>query len=616
MNDYEHAIGETNKNDNFCGVNFSGFDNRGQRVMGVSKFSARRCMVLDDIGLIWPVPKHWSMEDAATVPLPYLLAYYCLTIRSQLMEGFTVLITDGASAFGQALISLCFSLQCVVYTTVSNELEKKLLLKLFPAITGTKLAFNHEVALFNVCAFEPPANRCQIVVNCGTRDLRQACLSFLSFSGVFLDVSDEDMKDNCQFGLYFLFECKNYISVRASSLFRAENIEERSKLIIAMGEGIAKGIVKPLTHVVYLRDKNLQEFHTISINQYKGSILFNMEAGFSSTLSKKLRSQKENNYLTVEPKKKTNFEAGLGAFFSLIKKDDFLQKESIIKMKTLTSVQYEEEINAESVHLIMIPGFEGHYRVFEDIAEKLKVAAVTLQLTPYVKYKSIQEIAAVHYKDLKMTIKVQSKFYILSYSFGVNVAIELAALMENEGHTGIIFCLDSSPGAIQVHLNAYVAKPTNVELQNAIIEHVYKEVIGQYSKELNQILIDTENEQDKITACLLRLRTLEYSNEYLTCIIKSTYKRMLLAKEYRPNLKLDSKLVLMRGISHPKADSLSEDYGLSKITKKPVKIINIDSDHALAPYDFKIASIINKMLSPKLLREFNNRNFCDTYFMT
>lgn len=28
--------------------------------------------------LLWPVPEHWTLEDAATVPLPYLQALYCL----------------------------------------------------------------------------------------------------------------------------------------------------------------------------------------------------------------------------------------------------------------------------------------------------------------------------------------------------------------------------------------------------------------------------------------------------------------------------------------------------------------------------------------------------------
>lgn len=34
-----------------------------------------------DPNLLWPVPEHWSLEDAATVPVPYLHAYYCLVIK-------------------------------------------------------------------------------------------------------------------------------------------------------------------------------------------------------------------------------------------------------------------------------------------------------------------------------------------------------------------------------------------------------------------------------------------------------------------------------------------------------------------------------------------------------
>lgn len=28
--------------------------------------------------LLWPVPKHWHLDEAATVILPYVHAYYCL----------------------------------------------------------------------------------------------------------------------------------------------------------------------------------------------------------------------------------------------------------------------------------------------------------------------------------------------------------------------------------------------------------------------------------------------------------------------------------------------------------------------------------------------------------
>lgn len=46
--------------------------------MGIIPDGAARSKISFRGGLLWPVPEHWSLEDAATVPLPYCLAFYCL----------------------------------------------------------------------------------------------------------------------------------------------------------------------------------------------------------------------------------------------------------------------------------------------------------------------------------------------------------------------------------------------------------------------------------------------------------------------------------------------------------------------------------------------------------
>lgn len=50
----------------------------GERVMGVVSGGAASSQVAAEPAMLWPVPKHWSLEDAATVPLPYAYAFYCL----------------------------------------------------------------------------------------------------------------------------------------------------------------------------------------------------------------------------------------------------------------------------------------------------------------------------------------------------------------------------------------------------------------------------------------------------------------------------------------------------------------------------------------------------------
>ena len=50
----------------------------GNRVMGIVPNGVISNRINAQPEMIWPVPHHWSLEDAATVPLAYCFAYYCL----------------------------------------------------------------------------------------------------------------------------------------------------------------------------------------------------------------------------------------------------------------------------------------------------------------------------------------------------------------------------------------------------------------------------------------------------------------------------------------------------------------------------------------------------------
>lgn len=51
---------------------------RGERVMGVIPDGSVSNITEPNNDFLWPVPQHWDLEEAATVPLPYIQAYYCL----------------------------------------------------------------------------------------------------------------------------------------------------------------------------------------------------------------------------------------------------------------------------------------------------------------------------------------------------------------------------------------------------------------------------------------------------------------------------------------------------------------------------------------------------------
>lgn len=46
--------------------------------MGLVSGGAASSRILARPELLWPVTEHWTLEEAATVPLAYSLAFYCL----------------------------------------------------------------------------------------------------------------------------------------------------------------------------------------------------------------------------------------------------------------------------------------------------------------------------------------------------------------------------------------------------------------------------------------------------------------------------------------------------------------------------------------------------------
>lgn len=49
--------------------------------MGLVQDGTAQSQVVVQPEFMWPVPSYWTLEDAATVPLAYVYAYYCFHIK-------------------------------------------------------------------------------------------------------------------------------------------------------------------------------------------------------------------------------------------------------------------------------------------------------------------------------------------------------------------------------------------------------------------------------------------------------------------------------------------------------------------------------------------------------
>ncbi|XP_037873187.1 fatty acid synthase [Bombyx mori] len=896
LRDCQKAVSCENNNRSYFGMDFSGYNSKGEKIMGLVREGSLSSSVEADPDLTWSVPEHWTLEDAATVPLAYLHAFYCLALRSNVSSGKTVFITGGAGALGQAVISICLAMNCSIYTTVKDIYKKNFLLQLFPELPESHIGFSHLEALYNMPVFNSENKRCDIIINLDSGHLREALMKCVRASGIFLDISKSDMNKNKDFYMGFIRGDRSYKAVDFSNIFRIEFAEDKKILRNMIAQGIAKGIVRPLSRVVYPNIAVTKAFKLLSSSKHKGKVLVQMKdpdfkieqnipsrmtylpnavyivvcddtylgIEFADNIIKKgarkvmintnneisgyvysklmiwhkltaavkltsyllntkegctrllkdsakigqlkgifvvsnserreedtegsrkkekqiniellvynldvvsrsicnglsnfvliskysqsdtyeyqmgtvekifearnemaltslvvrydgldtftdvsqnttkihrstlfdaveksirlnhkyvyvykLRNKKPSDYHQmisrilgiktldgaddthlisdfklneirllelknlimnyfkvdfpvkqiqsmsleslkdlgkIKKKPDTNFNSGLGAFIACVDDEEthVTMSHNIVSMKTLLNKSIENDLDPENTFITLIPGFEGRHQIFETLAETLKVKAVAVHLSSDIAMDSLPEIAAQVCKLMKTKFKVKSKFYLLGYSFGVNIALELAAILEKEGHVGTVYCLDSSPDVLRDQLGAYLGNPDENELQNNVIEHIYQLLTNQNSQ-LGNILSTADTWEEKLHIGTKEIKKYSaFSHEYIRSIVDDTYKRIELAKNYKPDIILASELVLIKGVPHPSSRLLPDDYNLSKYSSKPVKVYQIDIDHSLATYDCRVSNIINSLLENTLLEEYKKNNLCDVYFM-
>lgn len=79
------------KQEQNLGIEFAGRLRDGSRVMGIAQAQTLATSVVCSTERVWPVPGHWSLEDAGTVPFAYATAYCALVLHGRIKRDDKVL---------------------------------------------------------------------------------------------------------------------------------------------------------------------------------------------------------------------------------------------------------------------------------------------------------------------------------------------------------------------------------------------------------------------------------------------------------------------------------------------------------------------------------------------
>ncbi|XP_036124153.1 fatty acid synthase [Molossus molossus] len=258
--------------DCLLGMEFSGRDASGRRVMGLVPAEGLATSVLLSQDYLWDVPSTWTLKEAASVPVVYTTAYYALVVRGRLQRGETVLIHSGSGGVGQAAIAIALSLDCRVFTTVGSAEKRAYLQARFPQLSDTSFANSRDTSFEQHVLLHTAGKGVDLVLNSLSEEKLQASVRCLAQHGRFLEIGKFDLFNNHPLGMAVFLKNVTFHGILLDSLFEESSTDWR-EVAALLQAGVQAGVVRPLQCTVFPKDQVENAFRFMAQGKHIGKVV-------------------------------------------------------------------------------------------------------------------------------------------------------------------------------------------------------------------------------------------------------------------------------------------------------------------------------------------------------
>uniref|UniRef100_A0A452SJH0 Fatty acid synthase n=1 Tax=Ursus americanus TaxID=9643 RepID=A0A452SJH0_URSAM len=254
------------------GMEFSGRDASGKRVMGLVPAEGLATSVVLSQDFLWDVPSSWTLEEAASVPVVYTTAYYSLVVRGRVRRGETVLIHSGSGGVGQAAIAIALSLGCRVFTTVGSAEKRAYLQARFPQLSDASFANSRDTSFEQHVLRHTAGKGVDLVLNSLAEEKLQASVRCLAQHGRFLEIGKFDLSNNHQLGMAIFLKNVAFHGILLDSLFDEASSEWR-EVAGLLQAGIRDGVVQPLKCTTFPKHQVEDAFRYMAQGKHIGKVV-------------------------------------------------------------------------------------------------------------------------------------------------------------------------------------------------------------------------------------------------------------------------------------------------------------------------------------------------------
>lgn len=223
-----------------------------------------------------PVPDDMSFEDAASMPLIFLTAYYALVTAGGLVKGETILIHAAAGGVGQAAIILAQHIGAEIFATVGSDEKKQLIMTQY-GIPEDHIFSSRDTSFAKGVMRCTAGKGVDVVLNSLAGEALRLSWHCLAKFGRFLEIGKNDMFANTGLDMKPLLDNKSYIGVNLLD-FENNPSPRAVKLWSDVSKIIQDGSLKPVAPILQFGIADVEKaFRFMQAGKHMGKVVVRVD---------------------------------------------------------------------------------------------------------------------------------------------------------------------------------------------------------------------------------------------------------------------------------------------------------------------------------------------------
>jgi acyl transferase domain-containing protein/thioesterase domain-containing protein/acyl carrier protein len=342
----------------------------GDEVLGVVPYAFASHARTADYALVHK-PQSLSHEEACTIPITFLTAYYGLVRLAQLQPGERVLIHAGAGGVGLAAIQIAQQIGADVFATAGSEAKRDFLRSL-----GVKHVYSSRSTAF-ADEILAATNRegVDVVLNSLPGEAITKSLSILRAYGRFLEIGKTDIYQNRMIGLLPFQDNLSYFAIDLDRMLR-QRPDYIRELFADVMRYFDADHYQPLAFTRFDAEKTIDAFRYMSQRKNIGKVVVTIESRESRVEGRAPESSDDSSKM-VRADGTYLITGGLGALGLRIAQWLAEQGAGTIALlsRRQPSAEIEEQLNAirtKGANVLVVTG---------DVADVASLASALSQIT-------------------------------------------------------------------------------------------------------------------------------------------------------------------------------------------------------------------------------------------